>query len=339
MDSSIMTPKNFLWAFLAVVLLSVLPGCKNSESNLPAAPVETAEPTPAPPGSKANPYQLIIINPAVDESEIDAAAYLAEKFEEESGYTLKILFAASAQEALLFLAKHQAEGAFLPPATYIYAHDRNLAEFLLIPKIYGTYTYGSQLFINKNAYSEVPIPADPLDEIESLTSLSFFAGKKPCFTTPTSLSGYVLPTAVQRRIGLNLDAPIFTQSFEAVIRSLYIKGICDLGAGYAYSGDPRTAVNLQDLPDVFEVIQPIWKSPPIIPYQVFSTRPGTNREFREELANFFLSWVATSDGKANLAVLTGYQIQDFRRADDSVIDPLRQAIQDSAVPITDLIGY
>ena len=331
--------QKFNRAFFLILAAAILSACGSAIPPSETTPAVTPSPTIAPLGDPSNPLTLLVANPANLPAAEEAANRLSSQFLEETGFALEVRFVPTAQELLLVVSKGQAQAAFLPPATYLYASERGLAEVQLLANVFGSYYYGSQVFINTSANPEVPIPADPLDENSALAALSLMNGKTPCFTTPTSLSGYIVPLGAFRRYEMELAEPVFSQSFEAVIRSLYIRGICDLGATYAVSGDPRTAAELQDLPDILQTIQPVWKSAPIIPSLSFSTLPGVDKDIRESITAFLLQWIADPLGKETISALTGTQVQDFRRVDDSVFDPLRQAIRDSGIPLEQLVGY
>jgi hypothetical protein len=38
--------------------------------------------------------------------------------------------------------------------------------------------------------------------------------------------------------------PVFTYNYNAIIRALYIQGICDFGVTYALTGDPLTSSDI-----------------------------------------------------------------------------------------------
>jgi len=91
---------------------------------------------------------------------------------------------------------------------------------------------------------------------------------------------------------------VVTQSFTSVVRALYIKGICDYGVTFAYSGDPRTSSEvLQDLPDALNKVIIIWRSDPIIPNLNLSFIPSIPKEIRDNIVSALQDLVITGQGK------------------------------------------
>ena len=122
---------------------------------------------------------------------------------------------------------------------------------------------------------------------------------------------------------INTQPAVLAQSHTAIIRALYIQGVCDFGATFAISGDPRTASAIQgDLTDVMNRVIVIWRSEAVIPNVSLSFLAGLSEGDRQ-LPPFLVA--RADDGKALLNLsANGYQIEDIKRL-TIPFDPLRDA--------------
>jgi phosphonate transport system substrate-binding protein len=170
-------------------------------------------------------------------------------------------------------------------------------------------------------------------------ALRQFDGKRPCWVEPKSASGYIVPMGLFAMQNISLQEPVLTQSFNAVVRALYIQQICDFGATYAISGDPRTASSIQDVfPDVMQKVVVIWRSDAVIPNLGMVYKSDFPKALRQLLTDALMQWVNTDAGKAALTNANQYNIGDFKEIDDTYYDPLRAYLQASAVDLNTLVG-
>ena len=113
---------------------------------------------------------------------------------------------------------------------------------------------------------------------------------------------------------------VITQSHSGVIRSLYITGICDFGAAFATTGDPRTAsVVTQDLTDVMNRVVIIYQIDPMIPNLNISVLASLPREMREDLSFALQSIMQLEKGKALFTDANAYEITDLKPLEDSCL--------------------
>ncbi len=155
----------------------------------------------------------------------------------------------------------------------------------MIVNHFGVYAYGTQFLANVNqgatAYFD---PVTNQNTADPVTALGQFAGLRPCWTEPESISGYILPAGILSQIGVITQPAVWSQTSSAVIRSLYVEGVCEIGATFAISGDPRTSSEILDnLPDVMDRVVVIWRSDPIIPNLSLSFTPPVDEKLAKEL--------------------------------------------------------
>lgn len=117
-------------------------GTVPSTSTVTPLPSPTA--TPQPPGSPANPIILGLVTVA-DKPEIATEGEaLAKRLAEVSGYSVQSKVLASYTDLLAGLEKASVHVAFLPPFSYLYAHEKKWAEPGIDPKKHSLGSAGGQ---------------------------------------------------------------------------------------------------------------------------------------------------------------------------------------------------
>jgi phosphonate transport system substrate-binding protein len=326
----------FLLAFLCIT--ACVPGILQKPTPTPtptATPSPTNTPEPKPLGSPENPVTIGFVS-----NESDAGNQLAAMIQQASGYAVASKPLPDDEAVLREMRAGTVHLGWLPPFTYLFANQEGFAKVMLVSNHFGVYGYGTQFLANiESGITPFFNPATNANTGEAENVLAQFAGKKPCWVSPTSASGYVVPNGLLAQNDVHVVPGAFLQDHTAVIRALYIKGICDFGVTFALSGDPRTALSLQDLPDVQQRIQVIWRSESVIPNQGLFGLPELPEDMRKNLSDAFLSIAKTDPGRATLSAAFQYDIQDLAAVDDTVFDPLRLLLKQSGVDLTSLIGY
>ncbi len=319
---------------LAMSSAAVLSGCLSATPTITPGPLQTATPTPLPtptatpmpPGSPENPFVLGLVQISLDQNLDSAAQALADSLSSTTGLAV----AGRVFDNYLALLDSMAEGethiAFLPPLTYLYASESGLVEVALLTNHFGVFGYGTQFMANAEA--NYTIYYDPLSGQNSAgaeTALAQFAGMRPCWVDPESTSGYIAPAGLLIENNVEIGTPAFSQSHSAVVRSLYVKGVCDFGATFSLTGDPRTASSvLTDLPDAVDRIPIIWRSDAVIPNLNISYLAGLKEETRNALNTAFLDLAVDAEGRAVLTAAAGdYSIEALKVVDDSRYETLR----------------
>jgi phosphonate transport system substrate-binding protein len=228
MDSTNLTMR--LAPSLIIALLFLLSGCAGSPevafTPLPVnTPLTTLTPTRLPPGSPENPLVLGLVNENQSNTEAlhqDAQA-LVNSLSQKDSLTLDFRFYPTYDDLLQALEDHQVYWTFLPPLTYLYAHQHNLADVELLSNHFGVYFYSS-IFLS-NVESGMVSYYDPTtgqSTASAEVALTQFARKRPCWTEPTSIAGYLLPRALLQSLEIETLPAVITQTPSGIVpRPLY----------------------------------------------------------------------------------------------------------------------
>lgn len=330
------------------VLILLLAGCQGTSPDTTPTPQITATAqitatsTPEPLGSPANPIIIAFsadsaANPRVNVSREEIAALLSE----QTGLSIQVSVLADDRQILEGLRDQTVHLAWLQPLTYIYAREQEIAEVGLLTNHFGTYYYGTKFLANvESGFLSYFDTSRNISSTDAANALRQLDGRRPCWVDPGSISGYILPLGILEENQIEVQPAVITQTHTAVIRSLYIKGICDFGAAFAISGDPRTASTvIEDLTDAVDRIMVIWQSEPVIPNLNLSYTMDFPAQYSREINTRLVELAASTDGKRLLTqALDNYDIQDLRIVDDSVYDPLRVAVDQAGADVSQWIG-
>ncbi len=309
-----------------------------AEYTLTPLPTRTA--TPQPQGTDQNPLVLGIVSPDSDPKILAAASEVAASVQQVTGYVIKAQAYLSYDDLISEMSLKHVQIAFLPPLTYLYANELGFAEVGMLTNHFGVFQYGSRFFANTaGSFTSYYDPASDRATADAATALKQFQGKVPCWVDQASPSGYVVPLGLLRSNDIQVNDSAFLTSPVGVIRALYITGICDFGATFATTGDPRTspAVN-QDLTDVLNRVLVIYQTDAIIPSTNLSFHPMVNPEIREDLTFGFKDLVKDAQGQATLSTAVNYEIVDLKVVDDSTYDPFRSLVDAAGVDLAKMIG-
>ena len=307
---------------------------------VPETPEPTATATPAPLGSTDNPLVIGFVNDTGDLEATGAARELGVRLTVQTGFAIQSRIFVSYPELVRSLRNGEIHAAWLPPLTYLYANSQRVADVALLTNHFGSYYYGTQYFANvESGFSAYYDPVSNTNTGDAQTALSQLAGKTPCWVDSSSLSGYILPAGILSEVGVQVAEGVIARTSTSVIRTLYITGVCDFGATFSVTGDPRTAsAVLDDLPDARERVYVIWRSDAVIPNLNLSFLPNLPGDVRQIVTQTLVDLVKTEAGKDLLTRANQYDIEDLRSVDDSIYDPIRGAVQRTQTNLNDVIG-
>jgi phosphonate transport system substrate-binding protein len=244
--------KRVIYILLAVftVMALVLSGC--------------ATPTAIPLGSPENPIIMAQAPSATTQELITGGELVAAKLSEMTGYTIQVVVPNSYAALVEAMGSGNAHIGWLPTFGYMLAKEKGYADVALVVIRSGSDHYGAQYIAHVDSgFTPYFDPAANANTAEAAVALAQFEGKKPCWTDPLSVSGYIIPLGFLNNLGIKTQAGAFVQGHPTVVTAVYSKGICDFGATYI---DARTnsAVN-EAHPDVQEKVVVIWRTDPVIP--------------------------------------------------------------------------
>lgn len=307
-------------------------------------PTISFNPTPVgvPLGNPSNPiiYGIVANLETADPALIDAAQQLAAQLSETTGLAIQVQTVNTTTELLNGMQLGAIHMAWLQPFSYILASRRDYAKVALVTNHYGVYAYGAQFLVNADSGLQSYYDSTTNKTSgDATTALAQLAGKRPCYVDPLSASGYIAPAGLLAEQKIQTGPPIYLLSHTAVIRALYVGGICDFGTTFAVYGDPRTSSSVQsDLSDVMSKVIVLWQTGEVIPNLNLSFQPGVPDSVSKKISSALMDMVLGEDGRQLISDANGYEIQDLKEVDDSFYDPLRDMVVASRVNLKTLIG-
>jgi phosphonate transport system substrate-binding protein len=331
--------------YLLIIFTIILSGCKAFPGSGKVSPTATPQPfsspTPGPLGSANNPLVLGFVNPESDQKINDAGTLISQELTAYSLLSSRAEFYPDYASLLKDMSQGKTHIAWLPPATYLDAHQKGTASISLLSNHFGVFFYGTQFLANK-ASNFLPAynPLTGTNTQDEKKTLEQFKDKRPCWVGTDSLSGYYVPLGILNENEIPVLPGAFLQNHPAVIRALYIRGICDFGVTFAHMGDPRTASVVQsDLTDAIDQIPVIYQSEAVIPNLGLAYSFLIPQEMRKQLDAFFLSLPGIDANQKTLSSALNYEIQGLQKVDDSIYDRLRKILDASGANLESLVGW
>ena len=301
----------------------------------------TLTPTPEPLGSPNNPFVIGLVSETEDPQIAAAADELARGIAGLAQVNIAGRVFPTYRQLLESMEQGEVHAAWMPPLTYLYASDEGIANVAMLTNHFGVYSYGTQFLANvESGFQPYFDPISGLSSADAVTALEQFRDMRPCWVEPQSPSGYILPAGMLEFNAITTQPGVIIQNHTAVVRALYIKGVCDYGVTYSIIGDPRTSSSVQDdLPDVMNRVLVIWRTDANIPNVSLALIAGLSEADRQMLIQAFLDISRTPEGKALLSLSAGnYQIDEIKVIGDEVYDPLREAAEALNLDLSETIG-
>ena len=346
MLNKILTSSRFRQTFLILLLpLAMLTACTRitptpTETEIPTevveeteTPIQTATPRPTPTptmpplGDMGNPITIGFILPSINQADM-AAEDIAGLIGQETGYVMEALFYPDFQSLSTAIMNGDVHLFWLGPFEYLHLHQQGAAEVMLMTNHLGVFAYGVQFMTHVNSnFTPYFDPETNLSFGDPILALQQFSGTRPCLINPDSIPGYFVPMGLLANASTPTLDPVFTYSYNATIRALYIQGICDFGVTFALTGDPLTSSDiLINLPDANEEIVVIWQSDGIIPNLNLSTALALPVPIRFRIEEALLRIATTPDGLYLISTALDYEVEALRSVEDHFYNPLRSAI-------------
>jgi ABC-type phosphate/phosphonate transport system substrate-binding protein len=275
------------------------------------------------PSNQSEPVVIGIVSSSPQTKMLRAAEEIANTIQEETGIEIQFRYFNNEDSLFLEMALFNLQFAWLSPEAFIYAKQRDLVQAGLITTHYGVTKYGTQFLANTE--DNFIIYYDPRIDRNSSSTATFlkqFRNKRICLVSPNSLSGSILPLGLLRNHKIEILDYVYLESHTAVIRGLYVDGICDFGAVFSGPGDPRTSSSLGDLPNIQQKIVVIGKSEAIIPTMGLAYHKRTTDDRVEIILEAFESFSEDPDFQKQLSIAVDYQIQSLEPIEDSFYDDL-----------------
>lgn len=290
-----------------------------------ATPRPTPTPTEAPLGEPTHPITLGFVLQPAHVAAADAAQEIAILISSDTGLAVETVIYPDFLSLSTAILDGDVDLFWLQPLEYLYLNGEGAADVMLVTNHLGVYAYGVRFLANGNR-GFVSYFDNDLGESygDPLSALQQFAGTRPCFISPQSLPGYFAPLGLLAETSTPTLDPVFVYDYSAVIRALYVGGICDFGVSYALIGDARTAGDiLQDIPEAENDVVVIWQSEGIIPNLNLSVARDFPLNLEVKLQEAMLDLMDIPDGLARLSTALNYEVSALKVEADSFYAPLR----------------
>lgn len=285
-------------------------------------------PTLPPLGSEGNPITIGFILRPDQTAAIEATEDIAFLIAQDTGFFIEYLIYPDFQSLATAILNGDVNFFWLEPLQYLYLNQIDAAEALLVTNHLGVYAYGIQFMANsQRGFRPFFNPENNESSADAEVALQQLSGTRPCYIAPESMPGYFVPKGFLENFQIPTLEPVFTYSYTAIIRALYIQGICDFGVSYALIGDARTASDvLQTLPDAQSRVQILWQSSGIIPNTNLSASTELPLNLQYRMQEAFLDLPNTAEGLSLLSLALDYDVKDLKAIDDGFYQPLRSLI-------------
>ena len=255
-----------LIAILAACNLTTAAPTPTPAATVTAPPAPTVSPTPAPLlGQDANPILLALPpSQSLDSVTVANGQTLATLLEEQTGYRVVAVAPTNYSELIESLRVGNAHIAVLTPFAIAQAYQKDAVQAAFASTQNGVASIGAQFIARSDRFTAYFDPSSGKNTAEAVQALAQFNGKKPCWTEPTSPSGYLIPSGLLGWYKIPTQEGAFLQSQFAVVRAVRAGEICDFGGTYI---DARAYPALKDeYPQIMNEVVVIWQVPTIIPY-------------------------------------------------------------------------
>ena len=305
----------------------------------PATATATLLPTAPPPiselGSSKAPLILALPPSGALTSQVQTAGKtLVGLLEKATNYHIVSVLPPSESDLVQGFANGNAHIGVLSPFAYLLASEQGSVEAVFAREHVKEIFYGAQFVARANTgFTSYFDPIVQANSAEAPVALSQFQDKKPCWTDNLSPSGYIVPLGYLKQAQIATRPPAFLAGHVAVVRAVYVGGICDFGATYI---DARSYPGLEDqYPDLLKQVNVIWRIPPIIPYESLVFFHGMNEDMRRNLTRAFVDVESTPEGQSVMQTLYGFE--GMQVVQDAQYDAFRKAVKASGVDLTALV--
>ena len=277
-------------------------------------------------GSRSNPIKLYF-TPSVDAKRISMnATELTDFLHKETGYYFRTAIPASYIAVVEAFGTAKADIASINTFSYLMANAKYGAEAKLrIVRDYGETSYKGQFITRVDS---------------GIDSLSDITGHTIAYVDPSSTSGYILPKAKLKRLGIKPSESVFAMRHDNVVTMVYQRQV-DVGATYYAPPDPKTGAIMdarmrveKQFPDVAKKIKIIGFTQDI-PNDPWVFRKGLPEDMTEKIINALLKYVKTPEGSKALYDI--YDVRGLIRTKDSDYDGLRKLLRQEGIKFESLV--
>jgi phosphonate transport system substrate-binding protein len=278
-------------------------------------------------GSQRNPVRIALVPSQEAGKIITSTNKLIEFLTAQTGYSFVTYTPSNYIVAVEAFGSNKADIGFLNTFSYILAHSKYGAEAVLkIVRRNGDTTYGGQF---------LTYVGSGIDSVQQLE------GKRVAFVDPASASGYILPKARLKELGVKPAQEVFAQRHDNVVMMIYQHRV-DAGAAYYSDPDKQTgelqdaiALVLKQYPDAAQKIKTIGFTERIANDPVI-VRKDFPPEMKSRIIAAIRAFAERPDGKKALIGL--YGIEGLLPCQDSDYQQLRNMLTSQGLEVEALIS-
>lgn len=259
----------------------------------------------------------------------------------DTGFYIKSSVPTSYVAVVEAFGTKKADFAALTTFSYILCRDikkYDIEALISLVRGHGEKTYRGQIIARADS---------------GIRSIEDLAGKKFAYTDPASTSGYILPSSLFRKKGIELGESVFAQKHDNVVTMVY-QGQVDAGATFHSTPevhkkdgkevkvyrDARIRV-VKQFPDVIDKVKIIGftdsvpNEPWVIRKQLYADSKK-NELVKRTIRDALIEFGQTEQGKKDLKQL--YTVTGLAPATDSMFDGIRKIILSSELDLESLVG-
>ncbi|WP_426449329.1 phosphate/phosphite/phosphonate ABC transporter substrate-binding protein [Paenibacillus sp. S-38] len=312
--------KKFTTLGLSLVLTAGLAaGCgQKTENTTPAAPAP-ADQKEAPAAKGYVPKELKVqFVPSQNAETLEAKAKPLEKLlGDKLGIPVKVSVSTNYNTVIEAMASKQVDVGFLPPTSYVMAHDeRKAADLLLQAQRYGIDdATGAETKDLVDFYKAmIIVKADsPIKELKDLK------GKKVAWQAVTSSAGYVWPANELKKAGVDPEKDVTSLEVKGHDKGVLavVNGQVDAAAIFQ---DARNTVK-KDIPDIFEKTRVVAFTS-AIPNDTITVRTDMDNDWRDNISKAFIE--IGQDPASQQIIYDVYSHRGYVKSDDKKFDVVRE---------------
>lgn len=255
--------------------------------------------------------------PSVQANKIEAKAKpLAALLKKQLGIPVRVIVSTDDDGMIEGMASKKVDVGFMPPATYVLAHKKKIADVLLQAERYGynepsgtvnhtlVHSYRAGIYVKKGS------------KIKSWKDLK---GKTIGVRDSVSTSGYIFPIVELYKKGLNVLKSCKLVQIGSDDQAIIAVENGDVDAAFTFV-DARP-IAAQDDPKVMKDVVPIYFTKPI-PNDTISVRHDMSYKFRKKLAKAFKAIAKSKKGRKIIESI--YSHYGYVSSKDSNFDIVRQ---------------
>ncbi|HOM72509.1 MAG TPA: phosphate/phosphite/phosphonate ABC transporter substrate-binding protein [Armatimonadota bacterium] len=291
-------------ALIAIFLTCV--GCSKQQAEL---------------GTKENPIKMAMV-PSLDTQRLLVSGKQLETLlEKRTGYEFETSVPTTYTAVVEAMSVGKVDVGWLPPLSYVLAHDKYGVEAILVVQRDGSTNYNSVIIARTDS---------KIDKLEDLK------GKKFAYGDVLSTSGYIYPRHLIRTSGYNPDT-FFSNAVQLGRHDVVIAAVLNeqVDAGAVYGGPVSDArENLVEVqPDIMKITKIIARSEDI-PNDTVSVRKGLPKEMVDKIRDALIDIAESGEGKRIITDL--YGIDGLKPAKDSDYDCVRRVAEAEKVDLSKL---